>query len=120
MIHPTHYLHVFLVSQPVGHCFSPGLIAWAEIEQGRKTKNNPPPLPLTPTHPTSACSAFPLAAWNPSFQNYLSPFFASAVLARAENGDTQFWKEKFRAIMMDPDFFFLSAWVERDLGSEVL
>jgi hypothetical protein len=44
----------------------------------------------------------------------LSLFFASAVLARAENGDPQFWKEKFRAIIMDRDFFFLSAWVERD------
>jgi len=44
----------------------------------------------------------------------LSPFFASAVLARAENGDPQFWKEKFHAIVTDPDFFFLSAWVETD------
>jgi hypothetical protein len=44
----------------------------------------------------------------------LSPFFASAVLARAENGHPQFWKEKFRAIVMDLDFFFLSAWVEMD------
>jgi hypothetical protein len=44
-------LHVFLVSKPLGRCFSPGLIALAEIEQGRKTKNNPhtrPPIPPTP------------------------------------------------------------------------
>jgi len=59
MIHLTHCLHVFLVSKPLGRCFSPGLITRAEIERGRKTKNNPPP---TPAHPTSACSAFPLAA----------------------------------------------------------
>jgi hypothetical protein len=44
------------------------------------------------------------------------------VLAQAENGDEQFWKEKFHAangkaqhaLMMGPDFFFLSGWVERD------
>jgi hypothetical protein len=41
-------------------------------------------------------------------------FSASAVLARAENGDPQFSKEKFHAIMMDTDFFFFSGWVERD------
>jgi hypothetical protein len=35
----------------------------------------------------------------------LSLFFAWAVLAWAENGHPQFWKEKFPAILMDPDFF---------------
>ncbi len=105
MIHPTHCLHVFFVSKPLGRCFSPGLIARAEIERGRKTKSNPAPLPPTPAHPASACSAFPLAAWNPSFQDCLSLFFAWAVLAWAENGHPQFWKEKFPAILMDPDFF---------------
>jgi hypothetical protein len=28
-----------------------------------------------------------LAAWNPSYQNCFSPFFAWVVLARAKNGD---------------------------------
>jgi len=32
-------MHVFLVSKAVGPCFLLGLIAQAEIEQGRKTKN---------------------------------------------------------------------------------
>jgi len=39
MIHPTNCMHVFLVSKAVGPYFLPGLIARAEIEQGRKTKN---------------------------------------------------------------------------------
>jgi hypothetical protein len=37
----------------------------------------------------------------------------SPIFAQAENGHPQFWKEKFHAILMDPEFFFLSAWVER-------
>jgi hypothetical protein len=40
MVQPTHWLHVFLVA--VGHHFWPRLMAGAEIEQGRKTKNNAP------------------------------------------------------------------------------
>jgi hypothetical protein len=42
MIQPTHWLHVFLVSKTVGHHFWPRLMAWAEIEQGRKTKKQLP------------------------------------------------------------------------------
>jgi hypothetical protein len=41
----------------------------------------------------------------------LSPFFASAVLNQAENGDSQFWKEKFRAIIMTVIFsFWVPGW----------
>jgi hypothetical protein len=35
MLQPTHWLHVFLVFKIVGHHFWPGLMAGAEIEQGR-------------------------------------------------------------------------------------
>jgi hypothetical protein len=53
MLQPTHWLHVFLIA--VGHHFWPRLMAGAEIEQGRKTKNNsaqhpPPPPPPPPPH----------------------------------------------------------------------
>ncbi len=39
MLQPTHWPHVFLVSKTVGHHIWPRLMAGAEIEQGRKTKN---------------------------------------------------------------------------------
>jgi len=35
ILQPTHWLHVFLVSKPIGHHFWPGLMAGAEVEQGR-------------------------------------------------------------------------------------
>ncbi len=54
MIHPTHCLHIFLVSKPLGRCFSHGLIARVEIEQRRKTKNNPPP-PAPQSCPPHEC-----------------------------------------------------------------
>ncbi len=39
MLQPTHWSHVFLVFKTVGHHIWPQLMAGAEIEQGRKTKN---------------------------------------------------------------------------------
>jgi hypothetical protein len=48
MIHLTHCLHVFFVSKIVGSRLSPGLIAEAEIERGKKQKINPSPPPLPP------------------------------------------------------------------------
>jgi hypothetical protein len=42
--------------------------------------------------------------------------FLPGLTAHAKNGDKQFWKEKFHAIMMDPDFVFFSGWVDRDFS----
>jgi hypothetical protein len=39
MLQPTHWPRVFLVFKTVGHYIWPRLMAGAEIEQGRKTKN---------------------------------------------------------------------------------
>jgi hypothetical protein len=62
--------------------FWPRLMAVAEIEQGRKTKNTSPQHPLPrkkkPGPIMSACWAFPLAAWNSYFQNCSSPSLAWA------------------------------------------
>jgi len=51
MIHPTNCMHVFLVSKAVAHCFLPGLIARAQIEQEEKQKVTHPP----PAHPPQEC-----------------------------------------------------------------
>jgi hypothetical protein len=45
MLQPAHWLHVFLVSETVGHYFWPRLMGGAEIEQGRKTKTTSSPQP---------------------------------------------------------------------------
>jgi hypothetical protein len=64
--------------------------------------------------------SLPLGCMKSLFPKLFVTIFCFGGISPGENGYTQFWKEKFRAIMMDPDFFFLSAWVERDLGSKVL
>jgi hypothetical protein len=45
MLQRTHWLHVFLISETVGHHFWPGLTAGAELNKEKKQKVTPPKPP---------------------------------------------------------------------------
>jgi hypothetical protein len=79
VLQPTNWLHVFLVSKTVGQ--------GGEIEQGRKNKRQVPQAPQKEkTGPvTSACWAFPLAAWNFYFQNCWPGLMAGSVIWARSN-----------------------------------
>jgi len=100
MIHPTHCPHVFFRFQ---HCFSPGLIAGAEIERGRKTIKSPPRPPpcWVHVHPSLRLHEIPLS------KTVCHRLLSAPYQPRTEN--PSFRKRTFPAIIVDLDFSFWAA-----------
>jgi hypothetical protein len=105
MIHPTHCLHVFLVSKPLGRCFSPGLTTRAEIEQGRKTKINRPPAPPKPPPPPVCMLSLPVGCMKSLFPKLFVTIFCSGSISLDEKWSPTVLERKISCNPHGPWFF---------------